>query len=57
MGWSDYHLHCFEIVNPSTWMEVEIGLPDEEFDFGREILSDWKEKIEDYFSMENRLAD
>ncbi len=39
MGWSDYHLHRFEIVNPSTGMEIEIGLPDEEFNFGREILS------------------
>ncbi|HID93190.1 MAG TPA: plasmid pRiA4b ORF-3 family protein [bacterium (Candidatus Stahlbacteria)] len=55
MGWLDYHLHEFEIVDPSTGLKVNIGMPDE--DFGREILPDWKQKIADYFSMENRSAD
>lgn len=55
MGWSDYHLHEFEITDPSTGLKVNIGIPDE--DFGREILPGWKQKIADYFSMGNRLAD
>ncbi len=57
MGWLDYHLHQFEMVNRSTGMKVEIGMPDEEFDWDREVLPDWKQKIADYFSMENPSAD
>ena len=57
MGWSDYHLHQFDVINPSTGMKVEIGIPDKEFDLCGEILPGWKQKISDYFSMENRLAD
>ena len=33
MGWFDSHLHRFEILNPSTGMEEEIGIPDEEFEW------------------------
>ena len=55
MGWSDYHLHEFEIADPSTDLMVNIGIPDEDFD--REILPGWKQKIADYFSMGNRLAE
>ena len=55
MGWSDYHLHEFRILNPSTGLEVNIGLPDEELD--KEILTDWNQKIADYFTMENSSAD
>ncbi len=32
MGWLDYHLHEFHIVNPSTGIEEHIGIPDDEFD-------------------------
>jgi hypothetical protein len=56
-GWLDYHLHQFEMVNPSTGMKVEIGIPDEEFDWDREILPGWKQKISNYFSTENKSAD
>ena len=55
MGWLDYHLHEFEIVNPLTGLKVNIGIPDGDFD--KEVLPGLKEKISDYFSMENRLAD
>ncbi|RJS71562.1 plasmid pRiA4b ORF-3 family protein [Methanophagales archaeon] len=27
MGWDDYHLHEFEVVNPSTGLGVIIGSP------------------------------
>jgi len=55
MHWLDYHLHEFEIVNPSTGIKTSVGIPGDE-DFGKEILPEWKQKIADYFSMENRLA-
>jgi len=55
MIWSDYHLHEFEIMDPSTGSKVVIGLPDDEF--GREILVGRNQKIAKYFSMENRYAD
>jgi len=57
MGWFDYHLHQFNMLNPSTGLKVEIGIPDEEFDWDRIILPELKQKIADYFSMENRIAD
>jgi hypothetical protein len=56
MGWLVYHLHSFEVVNPSTGMRAEIGIPDEDFEWEREILPGWEQKIADWFSMENRLA-
>lgn len=57
MGWSDYHLHMFEIVDPSTGMKIEIGIPEEEFGEYRGTLAGWRQKIADYFSMENPKAD
>ncbi|MFQ5794054.1 MAG: plasmid pRiA4b ORF-3 family protein [Candidatus Bipolaricaulia bacterium] len=53
MGWVDYHLHEFEIIDPANGV-VRIGIP--EGDFDREVLAGWRQKIADYFSMENRLA-
>ncbi len=58
MGWKDYHLHEFEIPHPSTGEKVRIGHPDENTElFGQEILSEHEQKITDWFSMENRVAD
>ncbi len=31
MGWLDYHLHEFELLDPSTGEAVRIGIPDGEF--------------------------
>ncbi|RLF60074.1 MAG: plasmid pRiA4b ORF-3 family protein [Thermoplasmata archaeon] len=53
-GWDDYHLHEFEIVSPKLDRIVNIGLPDDEF--GEEILTEQKEKIRDYFSMDNNSS-
>lgn len=55
MGWLDYHLHEFEMVDPSSGLKVNIGIPDD--DYGQEILPGWKQKIAEYFSMENLSAD
>ena len=57
MGWLDYHLHEFEIIDPSTGMKVNIGLPiDDDFDIGEEVIPGWKAKIADYFTMNNKRA-
>jgi hypothetical protein len=50
MGWSDYHLHHFEIENPQTGMVEEIGIPDEEGWGEVDILPGWDHKISKYFS-------
>ena len=55
MGWQDYHLHEFEVIKPSSGRKVMIGFPDEEF--GRDVLPGWKQKIADYFSIENPSAE
>jgi len=55
MGWSDYHPHEFEIIDPKTGLKVAIGFPDDEF--GRDILVGKNQKIAKYFSMENPNAD
>jgi len=54
MGWADYHLHEFRMIDPSTGKEVFIGMPDE--DTEKELLVDWEKKIADYFSLENKQA-
>jgi hypothetical protein len=57
MGWLDYHLHVFEILNPETNIKVEIGIPDEEYDArNRKVLPDHKEIISKYFNENNRNA-
>jgi len=56
MGWADYHLHEFQMKDLSTMEEVRIGMPDEDEDWGIETLLDYKQKISDYFSMENKKA-
>lgn len=55
MGWLDYHLHEFEILNPANGLKVTIGLPDD--DFPKRNLLDWAQKIANYFSQENPSAD
>ena len=56
MGWEDYHLHEFEMMNHFTGKKVRIGLPHEDYDWSRETLPGWKQKIAEYFSMKTRLA-
>jgi len=57
MSWLDYHLHEFDLTDPSTGVKVTIGIPvDDDFDMDREVIPGWEQKIADYFSMENRVA-
>ena len=54
MGWLDYHLHAFEMLDPATKMKVAIGIPEGPLD--TEFLPSVKLRMANYFSMENRLA-
>lgn len=54
MGWSDSHLHQFEIDHPKTGENIIIGIPDDERE--GDTLAGWDTKIADYFSMDNRTA-
>jgi hypothetical protein len=57
MGWTDSHLHEFEMLNPYIGIGVKIGIPDEEFEYSIDILPEQKQKIANWFSVENRFAD
>jgi Plasmid pRiA4b ORF-3-like protein len=56
MGWLDYHLHEFQIINPNTEKLVRIGIPDDEFEVDRVIKPGWRVQISDYFSLQYRIA-
>lgn len=56
MGWTDSHLHEFEIVNPATSKKVVFGIPVEPFDDDRDVLAGWEYKIASYFTMDNRAT-
>lgn len=56
MGWHDCHLHEFEVRNPLTKENEIIGIPDDESDWDREIISGMKRKVSDIFSLENIKA-
>ncbi len=51
MGWADYHLHEFDVIDGRSGLHVQIGFPDDEF--GRNILTGWSQKIVSYFTPEN----
>lgn len=55
MGWTDTHLHHFEILNPRTRMKEEIGIPDEDA-IDNIILAGWKKNISHYFTSDNDKA-
>lgn len=55
MGWLDYHLHVFRIVNPASGQVEEIGIPDEDGELDH--IAGWERQISDYFSPENQRAE
>lgn len=58
MGWEDYHLHQFKMRDPSTGRNVIIRTPyEEDIFFKNKILSEHRQKISGWFSMENREAE
>lgn len=55
MGWLDYHLHTFQILNLTSGQVEEIGIPDEDEEL--EIIPGWERSISDYFSAEHSKAE
>jgi hypothetical protein len=57
MGWLDYHLHCFQIINTATNEIAEIGIPTEdEFDDEYAPLAGNETRIEKYFTSHGQKA-
>jgi hypothetical protein len=50
MGWQDYHLHEFELVDPKTSRIKRVGIPDDELVDERPCIAGWKVPIERYLS-------
>jgi len=50
MGWKDYHLHEFTVVDSKTSQVVRIGIPDDEMPEGRPCLAGWKVPITRYLT-------
>jgi len=42
MGWLDCHLHEFRLAEPSSGAPIVVGIPDDEFESGRETMSGWE---------------
>lgn len=54
MGWTDCHLHVFQIPDPSSNRRLEFGIPDEELpEADRRELPGWEYPIADYFTPAN----
>jgi len=53
MGWTDSHLHEFQMKDPKSHAEVEIGFPSE---FAPGILLSWETAMADFFAINNPRA-
>jgi len=56
MGWSDSHLHEFDVYDPASGSQERLGIPTEDFDFDDEMVPGWSRNISQYFSLENPKA-
>ena len=56
MGWLNCHLHQFEIFNPRKQLVEHIGVPDDEFPSGQELLPGWEVPIIHRFTSTNPKA-
>jgi hypothetical protein len=50
MGWKDYHLHEFVVVEPKSTRIVRIGIPDDEMPADRPTRAGWKVPIARYLT-------
>jgi hypothetical protein len=51
MGWTDSHLHLFNVKNPSTGKMDQIGIPsDDDSLFDSQCLAGWEVRIASYFT-------
>jgi len=49
MGWQDYHLHEFRVLDLKTSAMVRIGIPDDDFPEDRPCIPGWKVRVTNYF--------
>ncbi len=56
MGWLDYHLHEFQIKDPATGLQLQIGIPDPDLQFDEDTEAGWELKIADFFGPDNQKA-
>ena len=49
MGWLDYHLHEFQLVDRRRKRDVRIGIPDEDDELEPPTLAGWRIGIDQYF--------
>jgi len=50
MGWKDYHLHEFSVVDSKTGRVIRIGIPDDETLDERPRLAGWKVRMARYLT-------
>ena len=55
MGWLDYHLHDFEILDPMTHEKQHMGIPDDDGFGNINILAGWEHKVRDYIVTNERM--
>lgn len=53
MGWYDCHLHEFRVPDLHHEKIVRIGIPDDEFEAGRQTSPGWNMRVEDYLHEHN----
>jgi len=53
MGWYDSHPHAFRVPDLLGDVLVQIGIPDDEFEAGRQTLPGWDIPVADYLSEES----
>lgn len=56
MGWLDYHLHEFEVLDPRRQRMVRIGIPDDELPEERPCLAGWKVPVARYLTFRSGPA-
>jgi len=52
MGWLDYHLHEFHVVNPLSGVVQRIGIPDDEVPEDKSCTAGWKVNVTAYFAFD-----
>jgi hypothetical protein len=56
MGWLDYHLHEFKLIDPASGWNKSIGIPEEDDMYGKDMLPGWKQKMSAWFTPANPKA-
>jgi hypothetical protein len=56
MGWQDYHLHEFKLLDPVSCQQVKIGIPFDDERRGEETILGYLTAISDYFVYNNEMA-